>query len=82
MLFVGGAAMTTEVKQFLIDRDMRTVEFAWLFNISHRTVIYWSMGHKEPPFSAIALIRAIQSGALDIDWLKAESVREKSLSGN
>jgi DNA-binding transcriptional regulator YiaG len=74
--------MTTEVKQFLIDRDMRTVEFARLFNVSHRTVIYWSTGQKAPPFAAIALIRAIQCGALDIDWLKVESVREKSLSGN
>lgn len=65
--------MTPEAKQFLIDRNMKPPQLARLFNVSTRTIWYWVQGSKPVPFAAIALMRAIQRGAVNIEWLAAEA---------
>ena len=76
--------MTPEAKQFMIDRNMKPPQMARLFNVSTRTIWYWVKGDTPIPFAAIALMRAIQRGAVDIEWLAAEAEAArggKSLSG-
>jgi len=76
--FFGGRDMATEVKQFMLERSLAFPEFGRLFGVCPRTAVYWSGGHKATPFAVRALMKAIQDGRVDIDWLKAEGERARA----
>jgi DNA-binding transcriptional regulator YiaG len=69
--------VATEVKQFMVDREMSRLDFSRLFGVSIRTVTYWAQGKIPAPFAVVALMRAVQSGRLDMDWLMLEGERER-----
>ena len=60
------------LERFMAVHGVGNAEFARIFGVSIRTVIYWKQGEIEAPNPVHLLVRAIQQGRLDLDWVREE----------
>jgi DNA-binding transcriptional regulator YiaG len=59
-------------ESFMAQHGLNNRHMSRLFGVSIRSVIYWKQGKIEAPNAVHLLMRAIQQGRLDMEWVKDE----------